>query len=121
MGQATRLPSLSGRLARCSGESPEQTAAGESPAPLLAFAPGDSLLADAPWPAYDPTLLIEDEIELPVQVNGKLRDKIVVRKDATQADIEAIAKAAPKIAEAIAGKTIKKLIVVPGRLVNIVV
>jgi leucyl-tRNA synthetase len=56
-----------------------------------------------------------------VQVNGKLRDKIVVKKDATQADIEAIAKSAPKIAEAIAGKTIKKLIVVPGRLVNIVV
>jgi leucyl-tRNA synthetase len=79
------------------------------------------LLADAPWPAYDPALLIEDEIELPVQVNGKLRDKIVVKKDATQADIEAIAKSAPKIAEAIAGKTIKKLIVVPGRLVNIVV
>ncbi len=79
------------------------------------------LLADTPWPAYDPALLIEDEIELPVQVNGKLRDKIVVKKDATQADIEAIAKSAPKIAEAIAGKTIKKLIVVPGRLVNIVV
>jgi leucyl-tRNA synthetase len=79
------------------------------------------LLADAPWPAYDPALLIEDEIELPVQVNGKLRDKIVVKKDATQADIEAIAKSAPKIADAIAGKTIKKLIVVPGRLVNIVV
>ncbi len=80
-----------------------------------------SLLSDQPWPAYDPALLIEDEIELPVQVNGKLRDKIVVKKDATQADIEAIAKSAPKIAEAIAGKTIKKLIVVPGRLVNIVV
>ena len=80
-----------------------------------------TLLADTAWPAYDPALLIEDEIELPVQVNGKLRDKIVVKKDATPADIEAIAKAAPKIAEALAGKTIKKLIVVPGRLVNIVV
>ena len=79
------------------------------------------LLADAPWPAYDSALLVEDEIELPVQVNGKLRDKIVVRKDAPQAEIEAIAKAAPKVAEAIAGKAIKKLIVVPGRLVNIVV
>ena len=79
------------------------------------------LLAETPWPAYDPALLIEDEIELPVQVNGKLRDKIVVKKDATQSDIEAIAKAAPKIAEAIAGKTIRKLIVVPGRLVNIVI
>jgi leucyl-tRNA synthetase len=88
---------------------------------LHAILGGTTLLADAPWPAYDPALLIEDEIEIPVQVNGKLRDKIVVKKDATQADIEAIAKSAPKIAEAIAGKTIKKLIVVPGRLVNIVV
>jgi leucyl-tRNA synthetase len=88
---------------------------------LHAVLGGTTLLADAPWPAYDPALLIEDEIELPVQVNGKLRDKIVVKKDATQADIEAIAKSAPKIAEAIAGKTIKRLIVVPGRLVNIVV
>jgi len=121
VGQATRLPSPSGRPARCSGESPEQTAAGESPAPLPASAPEHSLLADQSWPAYDPVLLIEDEIELPVQVNGKLRDKIVVKKDATQADIEAIAKAAPKVAESLAGKTIKKLIVVPGRLVNIVV
>ncbi len=82
---------------------------------------GTTLLADQPWPAFDPALLIEDEIELPVQINGKLRDKIVVKKDATQADIEAIAKSAPKIAEAITGKMIKKLIVVPGRLVNIVV
>jgi leucyl-tRNA synthetase len=88
---------------------------------LHAILGGTTLLADAPWPAYDPALLIEDEIELPVQVNGKLRDKIVVKKDATQSDIEAIAKSAPKIADAIAGKTIKKLIVVPGRLVNIVV
>ena len=79
------------------------------------------MLADLPWPAYDPALLIEDEIELPVQVNGKLRDKIVVKKDAVAADIEAIAQAAPKVAEAIAGKSIKKIIVVPGRLVNIVV
>ncbi len=88
---------------------------------LHAILGGTTLLAETPWPSYDPALLIEDEIELPVQVNGKLRDKIVVKKDATQADIEAIAKSAPKIAEAIAGKTIKKLIVVPGRLVNIVV
>ena len=82
---------------------------------------GTGLAADQPWPSYDPALLIEDEIEMPVQVNGKLREKIVVKKDATQPEIEAIAKAAPKVAEAIAGKEIKKLIVVPGRLVNIVV
>jgi leucyl-tRNA synthetase len=80
-----------------------------------------ALLADLPWPDYDPALLIEDEIELPVQVNGKLRDRVVVKKDASAEEVEAIAKSAPKIAEAIAGKTIKKVVVVPGRLVNIVV
>jgi len=82
---------------------------------------GTGLVSDAEWPAYDPALLVEDEVEMPVQINGKVRDKIVVKKDATQPEIEAIAKAAPKVAEAIAGKEIKKLIVVPGRLVNIVV
>jgi leucyl-tRNA synthetase len=82
---------------------------------------GTGLVSDADWPAYDPALLVEDEVEMPVQINGKVRDKIVVKKDATQSEIEAIAKAAPKVAEAIAGKEIKKLIVVPGRLVNIVV
>ena len=88
---------------------------------LWARTGGSGLVSDETWPAYDPALLIEDEIEMPVQVNGKLREKIVVKKDATQPEIEAIAKAAPKVAEAIAGKEIKKLIVVPGRLVNIVV
>ena len=82
---------------------------------------GTGLVSDAEWPAYDPALLVEDEVEMPVQINGKVRDKIVVKKDATQPEIEAIAKAAPKVAEAIAGKEIKKLIIVPGRLVNIVV
>jgi leucyl-tRNA synthetase len=77
--------------------------------------------AEHAWPDYDPALLIEDETELPVQVNGKLRDKIVVKRDATAAEIEAAALAAPKVAEYIAGKTIKKVVVVPGRLVNIVV
>ncbi|MDQ3621582.1 MAG: leucine--tRNA ligase [Verrucomicrobiota bacterium] len=78
-------------------------------------------LADQPWPAYDPQMLIEDELEFPVQVNGKLRDKIVVHKDASTAEIEAAALAAPKAGEHRAGKTVKKIVVVPGRLVNIVV
>ena len=79
------------------------------------------LLADQPWPEFDPALLIEDEIELPVQVNGKLRDKIVVKKDASQSDIEAIALACPRVLEHTTGKTVRKIVVVPGRLVNIVV
>jgi leucyl-tRNA synthetase len=79
------------------------------------------LIADQSWPAYDPALLVEDEIEYPVQVNGKVRDKVVMKKDAPTADIEAAALAAPKVVEHTAGKTVKKIVVVPGRLVNIVV
>jgi leucyl-tRNA synthetase len=74
-----------------------------------------------PWPKFDPALLVEDTLEIPVQVNGKLRDKIVVPTAATQADIEAAALKAEKAQQFIAGQTIKKIIVVPKRLVNIVV
>ncbi len=83
--------------------------------------PPSSLLAHEPWPAYDPAALIEDEWELPVQVNGKLREKIIVKKDAPTAEIEALALALPKVIEHLAGKAVKKIVVVPGRLVNIVV
>lgn len=79
------------------------------------------ILADAPWPAFDPALLIEEEIEMPIQINGRLRDKIVVKKDAPKDEIEAAARGSAKIAEWTAGKEIKKVIVVPGKLVNIVV
>ena len=78
-------------------------------------------LADQPWPAFDEKYLVEDEIELVLQVNGKVRDKIVVQKTATKEEVEAAASASPKIQEWTAGKTIKKVIVVPGKLVNIVV
>jgi len=82
---------------------------------------GTSTLVDVPWPAYDPALLIEDEIEIVIQVNGKVRDKIVVKKEATREEIEALARGSAKIAEWTAGKEIKKVVVVPGKLVNIVV
>ncbi len=78
-------------------------------------------LADAVWPAWDERLLIDDEIEIALQVNGKVRDKIVVLKDATREAVEAQARSSAKIAEWTAGKEIKKVIVVPGKLVNIVV
>ena len=81
-----------------------------------------SLLASAqPWPVFDPQYLIEDEVEIVLQVNGKLRDKIVVIKDASNAVIEAAALASPRIQEFTAGKTVRKVVVVPGKLVNIVV
>jgi leucyl-tRNA synthetase len=78
-------------------------------------------LSTEPWPVFDPALLIEDEIEIVLQVNGKVRDKIIVKKDASKEDVEAAARASSKIAEWTAGKEIKKVVVVPGKLVNIVV
>jgi leucyl-tRNA synthetase len=82
---------------------------------------GDATLAYVPWPRYDPALLIESTVEIAVQVNGKLRDKIVVAAGATPAELEAAALASDKIKPFIEGKTIKKVIVVPKRLVNIAV
>jgi leucyl-tRNA synthetase len=73
----------------------------------------------APWPKFDPVLLVESEIEIPVQVNGKLRDVIKVSVNATAAELEALALANEKAKPYYAGKTIRKIIVVPKKLVNI--
>ena len=78
-------------------------------------------LAYAPWPKYDPALLVETEIELPVQVNGKFRDVIRVAADADNATIEAAARASEKVRHFIGDKTVKKVIIVPKRMVNIAV
>ena len=78
-------------------------------------------LAAEAWPVHEERFLIEDEIEIVLQVNGKMRDKIVVPKDAPKEAIEAAARNSAKIAEWTAGKEIRKVVVVPGRLVNLVV
>ena len=65
--------------------------------------------------------MIEDTLELPVQINGKLRDRIVVPADASNEQIQAAAVAAEKVKPLLAGKDIKKIIIVPKKLVNIVV
>ncbi|HTQ39195.1 MAG TPA: leucine--tRNA ligase [Pirellulales bacterium] len=81
-------------------------------------------LAYEPWPTVDPRWLQEDTVEVPVQINGKLRGKITVPAGAAASDpklLEAAAKADPKIAELLAGKTIIKVVAVPGRLVNFVI
>ena len=80
----------------------------------------DANLIYAPWPPFDPALLVEDTLEIPVQVNGKLRDKIVVSAKATPQELEALGLKAEKALPFLEGKTIKKVIVLPGRLVNIV-
>ena len=78
-------------------------------------------LIDAAWPQSDPEALEQSEIEIVVQVNGKLRSKIVVPKAADQKQIESLALANEKIQQYIEGKITRKIIVIPGRLVNIVV
>ena len=80
-----------------------------------------TLIEDESWPAYDEQALVRDSIELMVQVNGKLRDKITVAADADDDTIKATAQSGEKIQNHIQGKVVKKIIVVKGRLVNIVV
>jgi leucyl-tRNA synthetase len=81
----------------------------------------DNTLAYESWPQYDETMLVEDTIEIPVQVNGKLRAVITVPAAADKNAILAAAKADPKVEQHIQGKTIVKEVFVPGKLVSIVV
>ena len=78
-------------------------------------------LLDAPWPRVDPLALAQDEIEFVLQINGRLRGKLVVASTADKAAIEAAALASPVVAKHTAGTPIKRLVVVPGKLVNVVV
>ncbi len=73
-----------------------------------------------PWPTFDPKLIVETEITLPVQVNGKLRDTIKVVSDTSEAEIKDMAQKAEKVQKFLEGKTIHKIIYVPKRMVNIV-
>ena len=81
---------------------------------------GEGLIADAAWPEVDPALLVDDEVTIAVQVNGKLRDTLVMPKGAAKDLVEAAALASDKIVRTLEGQQPKKVIVVPDRLVNIV-
>lgn len=72
------------------------------------------------WPSYDEALTVDQEVEIVVQVNGKIIDRIRIAADTEQADMEEIAKQSEQVAKAIEGKTIRKVIAVKGKLVNIV-
>jgi leucyl-tRNA synthetase len=78
-------------------------------------------ISSAAWPTWNDAYLVESEVELVVQVNGKIRDKFVVARDATREQVEALALASPRIQDWTAGLTVKKVVVVPGKLVNLVV
>ncbi|MDO8311420.1 MAG: class I tRNA ligase family protein, partial [Sideroxyarcus sp.] len=81
---------------------------------------GDNILT-APWPEVDEAALVQDEIELVIQVNGKLRGNLRVAKDADKATIEKLALSHEAVQKQLAGGTAKKVIVVPGRLINVVI
>ena len=78
-------------------------------------------LATTAWPTYDESAIAEDTVEMAVQINGKVREKISVAADASNADVEAAVLGNEKVAALIAGKTVVKIIVIPGKLVNVVV
>ena len=82
---------------------------------------GQGLIANAPWPKADPELLIEDEVTLPIQINGKRRDEITVAKDMSKEELEALVLQNNAVMKALDGATPKKLVIVPGRIVNVVI
>ncbi|MDR3372368.1 MAG: leucine--tRNA ligase [Ancalomicrobiaceae bacterium] len=78
------------------------------------------MLAQTAWPAYDPALIVDDEITLPVQVNGKKRGEVTVARAASEAEVKAAALALDTVRLALDGKAPKKVIVVPQRIINVV-
>ncbi|HVY87985.1 MAG TPA: class I tRNA ligase family protein, partial [Hyphomonadaceae bacterium] len=82
---------------------------------------GKGLVAIAKWPEADAAMLVSDTVVLPVQVNGKKRGELTLPRDASNEDVEAAARADDNVKPFLAGLTVRKVIVVPGRIVNIVV
>jgi leucyl-tRNA synthetase len=81
---------------------------------------GEGLIATAPWPVADEAMLVENTVTLPIQINGKRRGEIEVAKDLDKAEVEKIALAHEAVQKALDGNAPKKVIVVPGRIVNVV-
>jgi leucyl-tRNA synthetase len=80
-----------------------------------------TLVATEAWPKVEPELLVENTVTLPVQINGKKRADVTVARDAEKSDIEAAVLALDAVKKALEGKSPKKVIVVPQRIVNVVV
>ncbi|OPZ20573.1 MAG: Leucine--tRNA ligase [bacterium ADurb.BinA186] len=79
------------------------------------------LIAESAWPKFDKSLITEEKIKIAVQVNGKLRDLIEVDANISKEELEQVAKSSQKVSQFISGKEIKKVIAVPGKIVNIVI
>jgi leucyl-tRNA synthetase len=88
---------------------------------IWSYQGGEGLCAQAPWPKADPALLVDDTVTLPIQINGKRRAEISVPKDMPPAEVEKIALADEDVIRFLAGQPVKKIIVVPGRIINVVV
>jgi leucyl-tRNA synthetase len=81
----------------------------------------EGTISQLPWLKWDPAYLVEDEVEIIIQINGKLRHKITAKKDLPQDELEKQATSSAKIQQAIAGKTVRKVVVVPNKLINLVI
>ena len=77
-------------------------------------------LADQEWPEFNEDFLVEDEIEIVLQVNGKVRDKMMIPNEASKEEVEKLAMESERVQSFVEGLTVRKVIVVPGRLVNVV-
>ncbi|WP_054301385.1 leucine--tRNA ligase [Gemmobacter sp. LW-1] len=88
---------------------------------IWSYQGGEGLCAQAAWPKADPALLVDDTVTLPIQINGKRRAEISVPKDMAAAEVEKIALANEDVVKFLAGQPVKKIIVVPGRIINVVV
>ena len=88
---------------------------------IWTFQGGQGLCATAPWPKADPALLIDDTVTLPIQINGKRRAEISVPKDMPASEVEKLALADEAVVKFLAGAPVKKIIVVPGRIINVVI
>ncbi|MFA5582292.1 MAG: leucine--tRNA ligase [Paracoccaceae bacterium] len=88
---------------------------------MWAMLGGTGLIAQAPWPVADPAMLVDDTVTLPIQINGKRRAELSVPKDMPKEEIEKLVLASDAVQRALANGALKKLIVVPGRIVNVVI
>jgi leucyl-tRNA synthetase len=88
---------------------------------IWAYQGGEGQCAQAPWPKADPALLVDDTVTLPIQINGKRRAEISVPKDMAATEVEKLALADEDVVRFLAGQPVKKIIVVPGRIINVVV
>ncbi len=88
---------------------------------IWAMLGGEGLIANAPWPVADQAMLVEENITMPIQINGKRRSELTVAKDLSKEEVEKLALADDAVVKALEGAAPKKLIVVPGRIVNVVI